>query len=123
MYSLSYTGLPPGDFSLLERFMQCGQVATEVEMCNINKAESFILRNYMLSLQATQVQDFCVYHPRGKFDKISRIFTGIWLYTADGSSLICITAELLPLCLTLIRNLIFASDQILYLYAEWNCPN
>lgn len=75
-------GLPPGDFSLLERFMQCGQVATEVEMWNINKAESFILRNYMLSLQATQVQDFCVYHPRGKFDEISHIFTCIWLYTS-----------------------------------------
>lgn len=85
VYSLSYMGLPPGDFSLLERFMQCGQVATEVEMWSINKAESFSLRNYMLSLQATQVQDFCVYRPRVKFDKISHILPAFGITQQKGA--------------------------------------
>lgn len=67
--------LPSGDFSLLERFMQCGQLAAELEIWSINKASSFILRNDMLSLQATQVQVFGVSHPRRKFDKISHFST------------------------------------------------
>lgn len=116
-------GLPPGDFSLLKRFLQCGQVATEVEMWNINKAESFILRNYIAKFASNTGTGFLCLPSQGKVrQNQSYFYLHLALYSRRELTDLYYS-ELLPLCLILVRNLIFASDQILNLYAEWNCPN